>query len=176
MNEVTMNMDRFRRLAETFGGDLSRWPAGEIRSAADLAATSPEAAAILEGERLVDGALDAAALAMDEALDDERTSRVLDAIGRRMDERVEDGSAPSVGEAARRPSMPLPVKRSRGYLSAGFLSAMAVFGLVLGALDPHTSAEDRVAATTASPFDETTPQSVAALYVTRPRYFVSWNQ
>lgn len=171
MSDVAMNMERFRSLAETHGGDLSRWPSADIKPAATLAATSAEAAAILEAERLVDRALDAAAV----TVDDERLSRVMGAINRRLDERAADGIDPRIENGARSPPrrsvFPL---LSRRHLSAGFLTTMAVLGMVVGALNPHTAA-DTSAVTTAS-LDVTDARSVAALYDASPRYFVSWNQ
>lgn len=42
-----MTLDQFRRLAETWGGDVERWPASTRDAARQLAAT-------LEGERVLD--------------------------------------------------------------------------------------------------------------------------
>ena len=54
-----MSLEDFARLAEIWGGDLDRWPAENRGEAAVLVARSLEAAEILEGERLLDSALDA---------------------------------------------------------------------------------------------------------------------
>ncbi len=54
-----MSLEDFARLAEIWGGDLDCWPAENRAEATSLAARSPDAAEILEGERLLDSALDA---------------------------------------------------------------------------------------------------------------------
>jgi hypothetical protein len=48
-----MTRDEFRRLAETWGGDIDRWPA-EYRAAARVVAASPEGADIIDQQRGLD--------------------------------------------------------------------------------------------------------------------------
>lgn len=54
-----MRLDQFRQLAETFGGDIDRWPADSQGAARDLAA-SEEGARILASESGLDRLLAAA--------------------------------------------------------------------------------------------------------------------
>lgn len=59
MNTMTMTIDRFRSLAEAYGGSVARWPAGEREAAAALMAAAPNAArAILEEADALDSVLD----------------------------------------------------------------------------------------------------------------------
>lgn len=51
-----MTFDEFRRHAETFGGDLERWPE-DIRADARAIAATPEGAVALAAERVIDLAL-----------------------------------------------------------------------------------------------------------------------
>lgn len=55
-----MNLERFERLAESYGGDMARWPAETQEEAALFMASSPEhAAAVLAANAELDFALDA---------------------------------------------------------------------------------------------------------------------
>ena len=55
-----MNLERFERLAEAYGGDLARWPADTREAAALFMAGEPEhAAAVLAAHAELDFALDA---------------------------------------------------------------------------------------------------------------------
>lgn len=54
-----MNAERFRDLAEAWGGDLDRWPAAERDQARAFLAVSPDAAQALAEARGLDAALDA---------------------------------------------------------------------------------------------------------------------
>jgi len=54
-----MTPDRFRSLAEAYGGDLARWPASEPGEAAAFVAAHVEAAQILAAERALDARIDA---------------------------------------------------------------------------------------------------------------------
>lgn len=59
MNTMTMTIDRFRSLAEAYGGSVARWPAGEREAAAALMAAEPHAArTILEKADALDSVLD----------------------------------------------------------------------------------------------------------------------
>jgi hypothetical protein len=82
-----MTLEDFRRLAETWGGDLGRWPAAERDAARALAAT-PQGRAILERARQLDALMAAPpdvppervrgavhAVVLQVAADAERTSR-----------------------------------------------------------------------------------------------------
>lgn len=53
-----MDLDRFRALAETYGGDIRRWPEAERDGAAALAAVDQGAASALAEAALLDEALD----------------------------------------------------------------------------------------------------------------------
>jgi hypothetical protein len=58
-----MTPDRFRRLAEAYGGDFARWPARDRGpAAAFVAAHASQAAAVLSAERTLDVGLDAYAV------------------------------------------------------------------------------------------------------------------
>ena len=52
-----MNRKRFITLADAYGGDLARWPAGEQRHAEAWLESAPEAAAILKQSRELDRTL-----------------------------------------------------------------------------------------------------------------------
>ncbi|WP_022723183.1 hypothetical protein [Rhodopseudomonas sp. B29] len=54
-----MTLDRFTQLAETWGGDVGRWPEPE-RAAAERIAATGEGAAILRAQRSLDEILSAA--------------------------------------------------------------------------------------------------------------------
>jgi len=54
-----VNAERFRDLAEAWGGDLDRWPAAERDQARAFLAVSPDAAQALAEARGLDAALDA---------------------------------------------------------------------------------------------------------------------
>ncbi len=52
-----MSPEQFRRLAETYGGDLSRWPVGDRQAAAGRLAAEPTLRAWLDGEDRLDAVL-----------------------------------------------------------------------------------------------------------------------
>ena len=54
---MTMTIERLREIIEAYGGDPRRWPITERRSAQDLAAREPEAAALLAEAEALDGLL-----------------------------------------------------------------------------------------------------------------------
>lgn len=54
-----MKRDRFHDLAETFGGDLARWPEAERDAARGLLAATPELRAVLDQAAALDALLDA---------------------------------------------------------------------------------------------------------------------
>ena len=56
-----MTLERFRSLAEAWGGDLSRWPADQQVAAQGFLETSPDARACLEEEMALDGLIREAA-------------------------------------------------------------------------------------------------------------------
>ena len=55
-----LSLRRFTALAESYGADLGRWPAGTSEAAQALLEISPEARRILSRSRLLDEAIDAA--------------------------------------------------------------------------------------------------------------------
>lgn len=115
-----MNIERFQYLAEAFGGDLSRWPAGEQKAAAALLRASPEA------RRALDEALALDALLSKATQDDDpkRVGRMAAAIAARLSDRPR---APS--------SSRLPAPR----WVAGFLCVMALAGALTGAQTGRTA-------------------------------------
>jgi len=56
---MTMTLERFKQIVEAYGVAADRWPDDERDAAIAFAAETPEAAAILEQERLLDAALGA---------------------------------------------------------------------------------------------------------------------
>jgi len=55
---MTMTVDRFDELASAYGAAMFLWPPEEQAAAEALAATSPEAQAVLARERALDAAMD----------------------------------------------------------------------------------------------------------------------
>jgi hypothetical protein len=56
--EGTMDADRFRALALSYGGTITRWPQAERQAAEAFLARCPDAARWLDRERALDGHLD----------------------------------------------------------------------------------------------------------------------
>ncbi|WP_460811744.1 hypothetical protein [Luteimonas pelagia] len=52
-----MTLDRFRALADAWGGDLSRWPVSDQAAAEVILATTPAARAVLDDARSLDALL-----------------------------------------------------------------------------------------------------------------------
>ena len=59
-----MTIDEFRKFAETWGGDIARWPA-QLRPDAEALAGTPAATAVLEAARRLDRSIAGAAPAID---------------------------------------------------------------------------------------------------------------
>ena len=59
-----MTIDEFRKLADTWGGDIARWPA-QLRPDAEALAGTPAATAALEAARRLDRSIAGAAPAID---------------------------------------------------------------------------------------------------------------
>jgi hypothetical protein len=57
--EETMNADRFRALAMSYGAKIARWPAAERQPAEAFLAQFPEAARFIDEQRQLDQQLDA---------------------------------------------------------------------------------------------------------------------
>lgn len=109
-----MNIERFQYLAEAFGGDLSRWPAEQRKTAAALLRTSPAA------RRALDEALALDALLNKATQDDDpgRAGRMAAAVAARL-------SGRTIPVAA----LKMPAPR----WIAGFLCVMAAAGALTGA-------------------------------------------
>lgn len=59
MNTMSMTIDRFRTLAEAYGGSVAKWPVGEREAAAALMAAEPDVArAVLQEAAALDAVLD----------------------------------------------------------------------------------------------------------------------
>jgi hypothetical protein len=107
-----LTLDRFRALAEAYGGVIAHWPE-PVREAAQAMSRSPEAGAILQE-----------ALQLDEALDAWRVP----AASRQLHERIA-GTAPR----ARQQAKPGIVTRTRLWWS-GIGLAAALAGAVTGGI------------------------------------------
>ncbi|HRJ61864.1 MAG TPA: hypothetical protein PKZ99_11870 [Azospirillaceae bacterium] len=109
-----MNIERFQYLAEAFGGDLSRWPAGEQKAAAALLRASPAARRALDEALALDALLNKAT--QDD--DPKRVDRMAAAITARLSDR---------------PRAPAPPRLLAPRWIAGFLCVMALAGALTGA-------------------------------------------
>jgi len=74
-----MTLEEFKRLAETWGGDMARWPEAS-RAAAEALAQTADARQILEDARQLDRLIDAAAPEISE----DRVSRAIGAVTIRL--------------------------------------------------------------------------------------------
>ena len=110
-----MKIERFQQLAEAFGGDLSRWPAGEQKAAAALLRTSPAARCALDAAAALDALLNKAT--RDD--DDGRVDRMAAAVAAKLFDR---------------PRAPAPPRLPAPRWAAGFLGVMALAGVLAGAL------------------------------------------
>lgn len=108
-----MNIERFQYLAEAFGGDLSRWPAGEQKAAAALLRATPAARRAVKEALALDALLNKAT--QDD--DDARVDRMATAIAARLPDRA---------------STPSPPKLFAPRWIAGFLCVMALAGVLTG--------------------------------------------
>lgn len=111
-----MRLEEFRRLAEAWGGDVTRWPDG-VRAQAEWLATSHEAAAILAEARAVDRMI---------------TQAAPDIAQRRVDDAIHGVVTRLAREAPRRASAPSWLRRF--VPSAAIVCAVAM-GMVIGLAD-----------------------------------------
>ena len=120
-----MKIDCFQQKADAFGGDLSRWPPADQKAAGELLRNSAQARRIIADALALDAQLRGAGGAVDGA----RVEKNAAAIFARID-----------ALPARRPAAPpaRPVLSPRW--SVGFIAAMALMGVVSGALSPTTQA------------------------------------
>lgn len=134
-----MNIDRFRHLAEAFGGDLSRWPPLEQKAAAVLLRADPAARRIVADEQALDALLRHAGGDMDADIS-ARAEQVQALISARID------AAPrrSAGLFSRAASGNNANRTS--WAAAGFLAVMAVAGALTGAAVGPSIPSARVAA------------------------------
>lgn len=113
-----MRQDEFRTLAESWGGDLTRWPP-EKQAAAVVFAATPEGAAILAAERRLDELIAAAT----PAVSSDRAFRAIDTV-------------------LAQTRTPTPARRSWRKLLDGWmmpaagLAGAAAAGLALGMINP----------------------------------------
>lgn len=77
-----MTEDEFTRLAQTYGGDLARWPVPTRSEAAALARRSPRLGAVLQAELAFDGLLSTAVPGVTAERADAAMTAVAGAIGR----------------------------------------------------------------------------------------------
>ena len=129
-----MTPDRFRELAETWGGDVVRWPEAERTAALEIARTEP-GAAILRAQRAFDALL-AAPPDVPPARAGRAALSVLQAI--------------AANEA--RPPWYRRWLRPVSLLPAGSLACSALLGLWLGSALPYRQ-DDQAAATVAAVLD-----------------------
>lgn len=113
-----MNIERFQYLAEAFGGDLSRWPAGEQKPAAALLRACPAARRALDEALALDALLDKATQDDDPC----RIDRMAAAVAAKLSDRPAPGPAPG-------PALKMPAPR----WAVGFLCVMALAGALTGA-------------------------------------------
>lgn len=114
-----MNIERFQYLAEAFGGDLSRWPAGEQKAAAVLLCASPEARRAVEEAQALDALLSKATRDDDPG----RVDRMAAAVAAKLSDRPAAVAA-----------LIMPAPR----WAAGFLCVMALAGALTGAQTGRT--------------------------------------
>lgn len=170
-----MNIDRFRRLAEAFGGDLSRWPEAERKAAGALLRADPAARRIIDDELALDALLDRAATTVDDA----RVGRTAAAIAARLDAGIASGRATARLKAFG-PKALMPdafqfgaVRPFSGRFAVVFLAAMALAGAAGGAISGRNDAGGFIAAAVAVAGDAGLLDS-SGYYSTR--YIVSWAQ
>lgn len=123
-----MTLDQFRQLADTWGGDIERWPAA-ARGAARLVATTEQGAAVLREASAFD-----ALLAMPPEVAPARAGRVALGVLQRI----------GAGEARepwyRRLLQPVSL------LPAGSLACSALVGLWLAGTLPYHHSQEAIAA------------------------------
>lgn len=149
-----MKIERFQRLAEIYGGDLSRWPADERKAAAALLGAVPAARRIIDDELALDAALNKASADEDPA----RLDRMTAAVAARLDQRSAPGGST------------IPVAVAPRW-AVGFLCAMALAGVLSGAL----SAPDSQPAAAASA-SVTIAEFAAATGYSSTRLLAAWAQ
>lgn len=117
-----MKIERFQQLAEAYGGDLSRWPTDERKPACLLMESDATARRIINDELALDAVLNQATKDDDPA----RVDRMAAAVASRLDQRMAAGGS----------ALPVPVAPR---WAVGFLCAMALAGVLSGALSAPTA-------------------------------------
>lgn len=145
-----MTLRRFRKLADSYGADLQRWPERLRAQALALLAASAEARSVIAQARELDEVITAAAGARRDRLwGGESADRALHRLRARVAERTRvaacagAGAAPWMESGAARRSRPQRV-RWIGFATAAGLAVMA--GLALGILySPSAPPQDLTA-------------------------------
>ena len=144
-----MTLRRFRRLAESYGGDLQRWPHGLRMEALALLEASAEARAIMAGAGELDEAIAAARAARDARLwaadsADAALHRLHANVATRI-RRTSSGGISALDEPDARAARHLP--RRVGWIGLAMAAGLAVLaGLALGVLfSPSAPPQDLTA-------------------------------
>jgi hypothetical protein len=148
MNGKEMTIARFEELASAYGGALHRWPASERQAAEQFLARSPEARALIEGERTFDRLLDTAPDALpSQALVERLMAARPRSVATLSQQNVRSGKFwPALVQAIWPYGSPV--------LPAGMLAASIMLGIGFGAAVPS--------AVTALGFSATTTTTTAA--------------
>jgi hypothetical protein len=126
-----MNIDQFRQLAQTWGGDLARWPAAE-RDAAQAVADSEVGAAILREQRDFD-----AMLSVPSEVSPARAGRASLAVLQR------------IAAAESRPPWYRLLLRPSALLPAGSLACSALLGIWMASTLPYHPSDEALSAVSA---------------------------
>lgn len=146
-----MKIERFQQLAETYGGDLSRWPAAERKPAWRLLESDAAARRIIDEALALDAVLNQATMDDDPA----RVDRMAAAVAARLDQQLATGGSAVPGPVAPR-------------WAVGFLCAMALAGVLSGALSAPTAQSAAASVTIAD--------VAAAAGYSSTRFLAAWAQ
>jgi hypothetical protein len=125
-----MTIDEFQQLAQTWGGDIARWPPHR-RTEAEAIARMPAEAVILEEARRLDRLIAASAPAIATNRIDRATLGVAMAV-------AADGARPAAPRLAR-PRLARPRLARRWLVPAASIACAAVVGVSLGVTYPLSS-------------------------------------
>ena len=130
-----MNLERFQDALDTYGGDLSRWPAALARSAEALLSQEPSARTLLQQAQILDNALEPDEMP---AADARLTDRIMQRVAEHQAGPLEETATKAERQSPRPWPLRLiwPVPRELAAVCVGTIAGLLVAMALMRYLPP----------------------------------------